>query len=372
MKVSFITEVLMSYRKRFHELLKSHLEENGISYNLIYGVPKNKNERWNKTSINWALEINNHYYPFFGKELIWQPCLNLIKDADLVIIEQANRFLINYLLLLKRSFSKQKIAFFGHGANFQKRNFFSDYVKRLFINKVDWWFAYNKLSYSIVQKAGFPADRITDIQNSIDIESLVQLKKSISKSEILQIKEDIGLNTKPVGIFCGRMNKWKRIKFILKSCYLIKSKFPGFQMIFIGEGEDSYLVNLEAINTDWIHYVGPKFMREKIPYFCLADIFLNPGSVGLAVLDSFALEVPMVTTRNEYHCPEILYLKNGYNGFVTDDNIFSYSESICKILSDEEKYNYLKEGCIKSAHKYSIKNMSYRFAEGIKQCIEIV
>lgn len=80
-----------------------------------------------------------------------------------------------------------------------------------------------------------------------------------------------------MGIFCGRMYKEKRIDFLLQACLKIKERCPGFTMIFIGEGVDSNNVKKAAMQHQWIKYTGPVYGKEKIAYFKLADVFLNPG-----------------------------------------------------------------------------------------------
>ena len=93
------------------------------------------------------------------------------------------------------------------------------------------------------------------------------------------------------------------LKFLLEACALVRAEVPDFEMIFVGSGADAGLVSQAARRHDWIHYVGPKFGRELVPYFMASKLLLMPGLVGLVVLDSFACEVPLVTTNVAYHSP---------------------------------------------------------------------
>ena len=70
-------------------------------------------------------------------------------------------------------------------------------------------------------------------------------------------------------------------------------------------------------SREWAHYVGPLFGQARVPYFLLADVFLMPGAIGLAVLDCFALQLPMLTTTFRYHGPERAYVIDQVNGIVT-------------------------------------------------------
>ena len=96
-------------------------------------------------------------------ELIWQPCLKEAMNADLVIVEQASRLLVNYALLGLQAARMTKVAFWGHGANLQRHsaNALSESVKRVVSRHPHWWFAYTDGCRDRVAGIGYPADRIT-------------------------------------------------------------------------------------------------------------------------------------------------------------------------------------------------------------------
>jgi len=77
----------------------------------------------------------NLSFQLLGTEIVWQPALKFLKDSDLIIVSQENRILLNYLLLIRKIFDHQKIAFWGHGRNFQNRNPRNpkELVKRFFL-----------------------------------------------------------------------------------------------------------------------------------------------------------------------------------------------------------------------------------------------
>lgn len=370
-KITLITECLRQYRRKFHELLHTELKSIGIEYQLIYGkasvVERKKRD---EVDLSWAAKIDNKSWSIFGMEICWQPCLNMLRDSDLIIVEQASKYVINYLLMLKRYFGGPKLAFWGHGRDFQaSANTLKEKFKHAFINQVDWWFAYNIATVNIVKKAGFPIDHITDVQNAIDTKTLISIKSRTSQEELALLKKELNLKNDPIGIFCGGMYRKKRLPFLIDSCKMVKKRIPAFQMIFLGDGPGSNVVKSASEKYNWIHFVGPKFDKEKVKYFCLANVLLMPGLVGLVVLDSFALEVPMVTTDYEFHSPEIAYMKHGVNGIITKNDLTSYSNTVVDILLDQNKHQVLVKGCRESAQEYSVEDMAQNFSEGIKKCL---
>ena len=90
-------------------------------------------------------------------------------------------------------------------------------------------------------------------------------------------------------------------------------------MIFVGDGPDGASVRDAASRHEWMHWVGPRFGDERVPYMLLAELSLMPGGVGLGVLDSFALSVPLVTTSVPSQGPEIEYLEDGINGLIVEN-----------------------------------------------------
>ena len=85
-----------------------------------------------------------------------------------------------------------------------------------------------------------------------------------------------------------------------------------------------------------------------------------PGGVGLGVLDSFALELPLITTSVPCQGPEVDYLHDGVNGMVVQDagSGREYADSIASLLHDSRALERLRIGCRESADSYSIENMA--------------
>lgn len=369
-KVAIVHKFITFYRRRFFELLKEQLDMHGVELVLVYGQPRGADAaKEDAVNIAGVHKIENRVFKFRSREAYWQPCLALLRDADLVIVEQASKLLVNYVLLVQQLLGRKQLAFWGHGMNFQAPggNRASEALKRFVSRQVHWWFAYNDLSARVVEGIGFPAGRITSVQNAIDTKQLIEARHKTAPEVVERLKEQLGLEGKNVCVYAGGMYAEKRLGFLLEACRLARQKVPDFEMIFIGAGVDEGLVEEAAREYDWIHYVGPKFDEEKVPYFMLSKLFLMPGLVGLAVLDAFALETPLVTTAIPYHSPEIDYLEDGVNGVIvknTNDPA-AFASAVVRLLEDEDARMRLIEGCRVSQGRYTVEEMAERFASGI-------
>lgn len=368
--ILIIQSALNQYRKEFYTLLRMELEKKGIKLDLIYGKNKNSNALKNdEIEIEWARYIPYKIFIIGESELFWQPYLKNIKGKDLVIVENANKLLLNYYLIYARHFFKYKLAYWGHGRNLHEDiNSYRNRFKYIFTNKCDWWFAYTNGTKEFLMTNNFPENKITVVQNAIDTKSIRKTYASINEFEVNDLKDQLKIGQSITGIFCGAMYNERKINFIIETCHIIKKAIPEFSMIFIGDGIDSYKALEASKSNDWIHYLGPKFGKERIKYFKVSSIQLIPYHVGLGILDSFAMETPIITTLNPYHGPEIEYLKNGINGLITEDNIDDYSQAIINTLKSKS-YIKLIEGCKLSAKKYTIEAMVNNYRDGIISCL---
>jgi glycosyltransferase involved in cell wall biosynthesis len=372
--VVIIYKNLPQWRRDFFNGLREALAVQGIELRLLYGQPGRRDALKNDTiELDWATKVPSKIWEFGRFELYWQPVLPFLKDADLVIVEQASKLLVNYVLLLQNALSVRKLAFWGHGKNMQatSANRLAEWVKRLVSTRVHWWFAYNEMSTRIVREMGFPAERITSVQNAIDTQSLTRARQALSEAEIAKVRAELGLRGNNIGIYAGGLYPEKRIPFLLEALHLVRAQIPDFEMIFIGSGVDAHLVEQAASQHPWIHYVGPKFDNEKVPYYAVSKLFLMPGLIGLGILDSFTMGTPLVTTDIRLHSPEIEYLENGINGICVTDafNASAYANAIINLLCNKEQLEILVQGCKVSMHKYTVENMIENFKGGILQSL---
>lgn len=365
-KVMIIYKFLPEYRVDFYQQLRNKLLACGIELYLVYGkFNKTDALRKNEVEIDWAQYLPNRRFYVGRKELLWQPCLKYLKDKDLIIVQPENGLLLNYYLMFSRYFSRYKLAFWGHVNNMQDDpKSAGNRFKRFFITKCDRWFGYTKSANDFLIQNNYPPNKITVVQNAIDTVALRRYYAQIAPEEVSAVKSRLGITGRNIGIYCGGMYPDKDFDFILQTCLRVKKNVPDFHMLFIGSGIEASKITEAARGRDWIHYIGPKFGKERVVYFKISALQIMPRLVGLCILDSFAMETPIITTENPFHGPEIDYLENGINGIMTKDNLDEYSEKIIELLKTK-KYLQLIEGGKLSAEKYSIHNMTENFKNGI-------
>ena len=370
--VAIIQRILPEYRIQFFERLAESLSDQGVGFTLIYGQEQpGKVPATCKVKRTWAFEIVNRYLKVGLFRVVWQPSLWKACQADLVVIEQSNSLLVNYLVLFLRLLRLKKVAFWGHGRNLQatRQHAFSERIKQFLAPRVDWWFAYTAVSVEFVKKTGFPPERITNVQNTIDTEGFQEALDRVDPSQLVRLRDELGLDSPNVLLYCGRMVAEKGLDFLLDALLGVKARVPDLHVLFVGSGPQEEQMRQFSDEHPWAHFVGPKFGEDRAIYFKLSRALTIPSHLGLVVIDSFIAGTPVITTTSHSHSPEIAYLENGFNGLIAYDNISSYVRTISEFLESPSEQERFCDGCRKSSNRYSLNAMVQNFQDGIVRCL---
>jgi len=354
--VVIVQETLPHYRLEFFENLRDRLSIERVRLDVVAGQPSTKAAmRGDQAMIPWAKYRRSKR---FGK-LVWQPVWRDIGEADLVVVEHANRLLVNYLLAGQRVFGRgTRLAFWGHGANLQaNRRGPAEQFKTLSVRWPDWWFAYTSGSADRVIDSGFPASRVTIVQNSQSV-MVTQQIGSIAREPFKCV-------------FVGGLHRAKRLRFLLDIADEAYSLCPTFRLVVIGDGESRE--DVATCGKAHVEYKGPLFGLEKAKAIKSSSLLLMPGLVGLVVIDSFAAETPVVTENSELHSPEFEYLVDGWNSLVlaSGPTPREYARGIVEALNCPTYLDQLRSGCRRSSLLYSLDAMVENFATGVLEALRL-
>jgi glycosyltransferase involved in cell wall biosynthesis len=361
------------FRVPFHERLRAELAARDIAYDYLYDPNDDNEGKGDTAAITWATPVRQNDFRVGRSVLRLQHAWTAAAGADLLIMQQQNNLMFNYLAQLRLVSGVRKLAFLGHGRNFQARdpNGLRDRFKRFWATKVDWWFAYTERSAEIVASYGFSRERITVFNNAIDTSAIGRELAAIEQTAQERLRQELFGGSQHVGLYLGGLYAEKRLPFLLEAAEAVRRAVPDFQLLVIGGGAEAELIRAAAARCDWIHYAGPKFGAEKSLLASLARVQLMPGLVGLGVLDSFAYGTPLVTSNVPYHSPEIGYLDNGRNGVMVEDpdDVAGYAAAVIRLLTDDAHHAALRAGAAEALATYTIENMVLRFADGVERAL---
>jgi glycosyltransferase involved in cell wall biosynthesis len=370
-KVVIIQRRMTHYRVPLFNLLRDRLALYNVNLVVVFGDPTlEETGKSDSGVLPWGVHTACKYW--LNGKLCWQNSFSIVRDADLVVVTQENKLIFNYLFQLIRG--KTAFAFWGHGRNFQEANLNSirERLKRKFLGSVDWWFAYTQVSADVIVSDGkFSKDCVTVLNNSVDNLELSNHLLEISEAELRQVKDEFGIGAGPIAIVVASLHSNKRLDFLLEVAWLLRETLKDFQLLIVGDGPERPFVQRAVAQSDgWIHWFGAQKGRQKAVILKMANIILNPGMIGLGILDSFVAKIPMVTTPYKFHSPEIAYLENGVNGLIAPDNVDLYSRAVIELLENKSVYERMQKGCEVSAREITLEKMVDRFCDGIIRCLE--
>ena len=365
---------LLHYRLELFEQLRRACHARSIRLEVVAGqATRRERQREDEGELPWARKVINRVWEIGDRDWLWQPLPADLRRSDLVIVMQESRLLGNYALLLRRMFgSGQRVAYWGHGRNFQSQapTGLRERWKRFILTRVDWWFAYTELSASLVRAEGYPPERITCLNNAIDTAGFRAELADCSDSQLTVARARLGLAPgAPVALFCGSLYPDKRLDLLLDAADRIRAALPQFNMLVIGDGPSMQQMQSAAAKRPWLMLVGVKRGRDKALFFRLADVMLNPGSVGLHVVDAFCAGLVLVTTPQAKHGPEVAYLEDGVNGLYAGDTPGEYADVVIRVLGDADRLAAMKRAALADAERYTLGAMVDRFAQGIGQAL---
>ena len=374
--VAVVFRYVHHYRRPFYELLRTELDRRGIELVLVYGQPgPHEVAKDDAVEVAWGTRIVNRYLVIGSKDVCWQPCLGIVRDADLVIVEQASRLLATYALLVWRKFGGPKVAFWGHGRNIRPHaaSHVGECVKAAMTRRADWFFAYNELSVKTLRAQGYQEARTSVVQNAVDTAALRAQRDDVDPSELADLRERFGLRGDNVGVFVGALYPEKRLPFLVAAADIVRRDVPDFELLVLGAGPDEQPLRQVAASRPWVRVVGALYGEEKAKVMLLGKALLLPGLVGLAILDGFALGLPIMTTRVPFHSDEIAYLEDGVNGVIVEEwrDPAPYAAAVTSLLGDPARLERMRTACGETAAKYTVRAMAENFADGVVRALEV-
>lgn len=375
MKTVVITQPrLTRYREPFFDALRQRCQAMAIDLHLVHGQAGEPDKlRRDEGYLPWAHRVENRTITIGGRELVWQSMPRSLSHADLTIITQENRLLSNYPLLLSRLWSARRIAYFGHGANFQSAqpNGLRERWKRMLLTRVDAWFAYTERTRDILLAAGYPDHRITVVNNAWDTDSFRAELAAVTPVELTVLRNKVGAGgTAPIGLFCGSLYADKRLDLLIAAADRIHATLPDFHLLIAGDGPARPALEPLVNAKPWIHMLGPLYGKEKAACFRLASVVLNPGLVGLHILDAFSAGLPMVTTQDARHSPEIAYVDSGRNSFILNGDVQQYADAVIGLLNSPDRLAEAGRQALDDAGRYTLAAMVEKFEHGILAALE--
>ena len=291
--------VLPSYRVPFFDLLAQSCE----SMSLFAGMPRpvemiasgkpqiaKYHEAKNTHLFSGAFYLC-HQRGFINWLEEWNP--------DALIMEANPRYLVTSSAVKWMHKRGRKVLGWGLGspplsgplAGFRQKSRIS------FLSQFDALLAYSQRGAEEYATLGFPREKIFVAHNSVSPAPTFNLQRST-------------FNLQPTILFVGRLQSRKRVDSLLRACAEMESK-P--RLIIVGDGPER--VALESLARDVYpaaEFTGAKHGAEIKPYFAEADLFVLPGTGGLAVQEAMSHGLPVIVAKGDGTQDDLVREGNGW------------------------------------------------------------
>lgn len=355
-QVAVVVAYLSHFRAPFYAALRSAFALRGVDLRLLYGVTNGHFSR----ALDWAEPFPVRTLP---GGVTWFPVLSQLARSDAVVLEDASRHLLNYVVLAMRKLGGPKLVVWGHGWNHQtsRPDAWPERLKKQLGRRADSFIAYTEQIRAELIDRGYAPSRIHVARNTI-----ARPLAPAEPGDVKKLRDGIRLaRDAQVAFYCGQMYPLKRLELLIEAAVLVKRELPRFELILAGAGPTQRICEGAAADHAFIHYIGPAFDHVKAACFELAGVFVMPGVVGLGIVDAFHHAVPPIVTRMPGHGPEIDYLRHGINGLETPHSAADLAKAIASVLSDPALHERLVAGCRASSAELGIEQMVDGFVDGV-------
>ena len=261
-------------------------------------------------------------------------------------------------LLISKVFGK-KIIYWGHGRDLLDQNSKIKNVAFAF----EHWICDAIILYAEHIKKYVPKKFHNKVFIANNTLNMTEFHYNLLSKDVIFKKYNI--KTKKNIIYVGRIQKRRRLHDLLMAFERMNKQDIG--LILVGPDEDGIL---QGSNGNNIYKLGPIYGEDKFALLSASDVYCLPGAVGLSIVDAFYCGLPMVTEDVD-ESPEIMYLKDGINGFVVPKgDIQKLAEKLSLLIEDDglrERFSRLAKNEIMSNGHIDL--MCKGFTEALRFCI---
>ena len=198
------------------------------------------------------------------------------------------------------------------------------FQRRFFLQRFDALITYSSRGANEYRTLGFPGDKIFIAPNA----AAPRPARPIPA-------RPAGFNGKPVVLFVGRLQARKRVDLLLRACAVLPEQLKP-RLVIVGDGpERESLQTLAKTIYPAAEFPGAKHGPDLAAYFAGADLFVLPGTGGLAVQEAMAYGLPVIMGEGDGTNVDLVRSGNGWQ--ILSDDLAALTETLTAALSDPSR-----------------------------------
>jgi len=240
-------------------------------------------------------------------------------NPDALIIEANFRYLSSAAAISWMHLRGRPVLGWGLGAPRGRGPF--AFVRNRFLRRFDALIAYSQRGAQQYADSGMAARRISIAPNAV----------VPAPGHPLPPRPD-GFDPRPCVLFVGRLQARKRIPSLLGACAALPEQLRP-RLVVVGDGPERK--NLEALAASTYpaaEFLGALHGPALVPYFLAADLFVLPGTGGLAVQEAMSYGLPVIVARGDGTQDDLVRAANGWQ--IPPDDDAALAAALHNALSD--------------------------------------
>jgi glycosyltransferase involved in cell wall biosynthesis len=168
----------------------------------------------------------------------------------------------------------------------------------------------------------------------------------------------------PIVLFVGRLQERKRVDSLLQACAALpQDRQP--QLWIVGDGPVRPQLEKEAEQVyPQASFYGARHGAELADLFTAADLFVLPGTGGLAVQQAMAYGLPVMVAEADGTQVDLVRPENGWA--LPPGDLPALTHTLSEALSDPERLRRMGAASYQiAAHEINLERMVQVFAEAI-------
>lgn len=264
--------------------------------------------------------------------LYWQhgAVPTLFKGYKQYVLTGEPMCLSNWVILLLARFMGKKTISWTHGW-YGREHGIKIWIKKMYFRLHTKCMCYNEYGARLLVEQGIKPENVCVIYNSLDSDKQRQIRNQLAPTEIYRSHFN---NDKPVIIYCGRIQRSKKLNLLIEAVAQLKSEGIDVNAVLVGkdiEGTDMATIAERLDVQDRIWFYGPCYEEERLgELFYNAAVCVSPGNVGLTAIHSLTYGCPVITHDDfPNQGPEFETIRPGITGdFFKEDSVESLTEKI--------------------------------------------
>ncbi len=229
-------------------------------------------------------------------------------------------------------------------------------LRNRFLARFDALIAYSARGAEQYAAGGFPVERIFVAPNAVAPAPKHPLPSRLDAAPL-----------KPCVLFVGRIQARKRIPSLLKACAELPAPLQP-RLIVVGEGPELDNVQTHARSIyPAAEFPGAKHGVELAPYFLAADLFVLPGTGGLAVQEAMSYGLPVIVAKGDGTQDDLVRQENGWQ--IPPDDDFALLFALQQALSDLRRLRSMGAASYRIvAEEINLEKMVGVFVRALEAC----